>query len=599
VTSAAGSAADGRPAELAEAARHADTALALGLFLIDPPSTGLLLRGPAGPLRDAALEVLTDRLGGAGARPLLRVPVHVSDDRLLGGLDLTATLEAGRPVTARGLLAEADGRVLLLPMAERLGAERVARIVATVDAGAVSLAREGVAGREATRFGIVALDEGEDDERVAPALADRLAFHLDLVPRTPLRGASPVPEVPDAATIEAARRAAVSVTVPDEDIEALCALAAALGVDSLRAARSALVAARLSAALAGRTTVAEADVAAAARLVLAPRATRMPAPPEDEQEETDEPPPEPPEATEDETPEPPADPTVDEDTELLIEAVRASLPPDLLAGERGAVRGRPERSGRRGAERRGRGRGRPAGVRAGAPRSGERLALVDTLRTAAPWQPLRPRPPRARVAVRPEDFRTRRTRERVPNVTLFAVDASGSAAAQRLAEAKGAVEYLLAASYARRDEVALVAFRGRAAEILLPPTRALARARRALAALPGGGGTPLASALVLVRRLAADCVRRGAAPFVVLLTDGRGNITLDGVGDRARAGEETRAAARGLAADGIGAVVVDSSRRGEAEARALAEACRGDYRLLPRADAAALAETVRASRGAP
>ena len=113
----------------------------------------------------------------------------------------------------------------------------------------------------------------------------------------------------------------------------------------------------------------------------------------------------------------------------------------------------------------------------------------------------------------------------------------------RMGEAKGAVELLLADCYSRRDSVALIAFRGQQAELLLPPTRSLTRAKKALAALPGGGGTPLAHALDLTSQLTAQIQRDGATPTVVFLTDGVANIARDGSPGRGRAGEEALAAA--------------------------------------------------------
>jgi magnesium chelatase subunit D len=232
-------------------------------------------------------------------------------------------------------------------------------------------------------------------------------------------------------------------------------------------------------------------------------------------------------------------------------------------------------------------------VRPGRPAGGARLDLVETLRAAAPWQPLRRREvgegAAARVLVRREDFRLRRFKRPTETLTLFVVDASGSAAAQRLAEAKGAVELLLAESYVRRDRVALITFRGAGAELALPPTRALARAKRALAGLPGGGGTPLVCGLEMAADEAEAAARRGWTPSLILLTDGRANVDRDGRGGRARAAEQATQAARRIAALRLGAALIDASPRPNPAARDLAQAMGATYLPLPRADAGALA----------
>ncbi|MDT8346143.1 MAG: VWA domain-containing protein, partial [Thermohalobaculum sp.] len=275
-------------------------------------------------------------------------------------------------------------------------------------------------------------------------------------------------------------------------VEALCASAVLLGIASLRAPQMALRAARALAALDGRDAVGETDLELAVQLVLAPRATRLPAEVEAEAPPPDDPPePEtPPETAEDEAerPLPPLD-------EILLAAVAAALPAGVLDRLRAGMARPGGAQGKAGQVRASVLRGRPLGTRRGEPTGGARLALLDTLRAAAPWQPLRRRAGGARIEVRRDDFRIRRFRERSETTTVFVVDASGSAALARLAEAKGAVELLLAEAYRRRDHVALISFRGQGAELVLPPTRSLLRAKRTLSGLPGGGGTPLASAL--------------------------------------------------------------------------------------------------------
>jgi magnesium chelatase subunit D len=520
------------------------------------------------------------------------VPLHAGDERLLGGLDLAATLNAGRPVAERGLIAEADGGLLLLPMAERITAGAAARITAALDAGEVLVERDGLALRIPARVGVVALDEGaEADERPPPALVERLAFAVDLGPVSTRDVAE---EGPPPEAVHAARGRLQDVRSTAGALEALCAAAHALGIASLRAPWFALRAARAAAALAGRDEVTDADAALAARLVLAWRATALPAP--DEAPEAPEPPPDSPEP-ENESSSVPDKPLED----VVLEAALAALPPDLLARLRQGIgpRSRAQGQGRSGAVQKSRLRGRPAGTRAGEPRAGARLNLVETLRAAAPWQPLRRRQAGVdarRVEVRRDDFRITRFKQRSPSTTLFAVDASGSAALHRLAEAKGAVELLLADCYVRRDQVALVAFRGTGAEMLLPPTRSLTRARRCLAALPGGGGTPLATGLDLALELALNLERRGESVTLVVLTDGRANIGRDGQPGRTRAADDALAAARLLRTRPLASLVVDMAPRPEPFTQRLAAEMGALYLPLPHADATRLTRAVQSTR---
>lgn len=549
--------------------------------------------------------------------PLRRVPAGVTADRLYGGVDLAATLATRRVVAERGVLAAADGGLLVVPMAERLDVSARTALCAALDRAEVPLARDGLTELHAARVCVVLFDESCDDEVVHDALRDRVAF----MPTLDADAYDALGALSDGAAhermrrrIRDARHRLPSVSVDDAWAAVLATTAALFGVDSVRALLMALRAARAIAAFEERLVVTESDVERAAALVLAPRATRLPPP-----DAHDEPPPPPTDGAEQAAasppPPPPSSDTSESDRsdapapsdgagELLREAVTAALPPGLLAqllaqGQHGGA------SGRKGAEDVNLLRGRPRGARSGAPRGGARLHLLETLRAAAPWQRARATPvvsarmsaPVAapRVAIRREDFRVRRFIERTGTTVLFVVDASGSSAVQRLGEAKGAVELLLAESYARRDKVSLLAFRGQGTEVLLPPTRALARARRALAALPGGGGTPLAHALETVVTQALAVRRSGSAPLVVLLSDGRANIARDGTPGRAQAERDALVAARGLAALQLPALFVDTSPRGELVARRVAEAMRARYVPLPTFDARALGGLVRAA----
>jgi magnesium chelatase subunit D len=130
--------------------------------------------------------------------------------------------------------------------------------------------------------------------------------------------------------------------------------------------------------------------------------------------------------------------------------------------------------------------------------------------------------------------------------------------------------------------------------LLLPPTRSLVRAKRELAALPAGGGTPLAAGLDAARALAEQIQRQGNTPMLVLLTDGRANVARDGSGGREAAHADAIASARTLRELGISTVIIDMSRRPQVKAQEVAEQMNGRYLLLPSADAATLSNAVRA-----
>jgi magnesium chelatase subunit D len=233
------------------------------------------------------------------------------------------------------------------------------------------------------------------------------------------------------------------------------------------------------------------------------------------------------------------------------------------------------------------------GSRPGRPRAGERLDLSETLRAAAPWQNLRAGQGHGgAVVVRPQDLRIRRFIQRREATTIFVVDASGSAAFQRLAEAKGAVELLLARAYVARTRVALVAFRKTQGEVLLAPTRSLTRAKRQLGEVVGGGGTPLASGLDTGLALALVEQGKGRTPTLVLLTDGRANIARDGSPGRLRAEDDSLASARRVQAAGVGGVFIDTSPRPRPEADRLALAMGAVYHPLPYCDAGAVSDLV-------
>ena len=535
---------------------------------VDPGGLkGLWLRARVGPVRDRVTAALS-------ALPLSQRRLHpgIGDEALFGGLDLTATLAAGRPVRSEGLLARPSA--LVLTMAERCPAGLATRLGQALDGPGHCL---------------IALDEGaEAEEALPPALADRLALFLSL---DGIAEADAPPPALNAHALDEARARLPRVRLPAKAGEKLTAVAMTLGIPGLRAPLLALRLAQVVAALRGHAGVRREDVLTAAELAFAHRARTFP----ETATEAPVPPPPPPDPG---TEEAQAD-SLDLPEELILEAVKAALPTDLLDRLAAARAARALKGGMGAGEARaGHKRGRPLPSRPGKPDANHRLDLIATLRAAAPWQAVRRREAREddrRLHIRPADLRIRRHQERTERVLIFVVDASGSAALARLAEAKGAVELLLARAYARRDHVALIAFRGTGAELILPPTRSLVQTRRRLSGLPGGGGTPLAAALRLAGETALRARSRGLTPVLALLTDGRANVALDGAPGRARAEADAAAMARAWRATGAASVVLDTATRPEAGLRRLAQTLGGVYLPLPRADAARLSTALEAA----
>lgn len=659
------------PMAAVDSAPWNDACKAAAILAVDPAGIGgICLRSRAGIVRDRWLSLCVQMFPRTCR--WLRAPLNVSDGRLLGGLDLAATLQAGRPIAEQGILVQANGGVITLPMAERISVGTAAKIGCVMDQGEVILERDGFGRRVPTRFAVIALDEGiEPDERPPCSLLERLALHIDLDGVPP----SITQETRHNYDILRARNALARIRTADEVYVALCELAAALGINSARAVGFALRVARAKAALDARPEVEEEDIAAAARWVFIPRARAAPPDSMEAESSGSATQPDSPQSTQPQRappseapsvpnasqaeqrpqsldpptpqsggPETPfhadrpsptsADPQSPNQTpqsgqgatslsQRVLAAAKASLPAHFLsqlqpANTRNAG---SQHAGRAGAMRISQSRGTPAGSQAGELRPGARINLIETLRAAAPWQLIRRRaaerlaadrgrptarsaastpqvkkPTRSRkpplIRVTQHDLRIYRFIRHTRTTTIFLVDASGSSALNRLAEVKGAVELMLAESYVRRDRVALISFRGAAAQILLPPTNSLVRAKRELSSLPGGGGTPLATGIDAARVLADSLKRRGESPMVVVLTDGRPNITRDGRGNRLRAESDAVSAARMMRSNSIASLMVDTAPQPRPLTERFAIEMGARYVPLPYANAGSLATVV-------
>lgn len=368
---------------------------ALACLRLAPELGGLFLRARPSPQRQRWLAFAAAALG---VQPLPRVPLGITDDRLYGGLDLSATVRLGRPQLQQGLLAQAHGRALLLPMAERQPEAVLAALRDALDRGVVTVAREGLLGTYPARFVLLAVDEGDAGEAAPERFLERLAFPffepavLAPPPALPLEeGLWPEaslifellendePLAPGAlAALEEGlgaprARLAAQGPLPRSVVRALGELTDALAVPSSRALGQAALTLRCLCAWADCALDSPEALASAAALVLAPRARQalageppadspFPAPPPQSSET-----PEPPGSSEgSDQAEDPAPEGLSASTEVLLEAIATAVPEAWLAAASACAKAQRARAGRVGGRTRLALRGRPRGVRAGA-----------------------------------------------------------------------------------------------------------------------------------------------------------------------------------------------------------------------------------------